>query len=94
MLVTTKTQFRYHCEFNITKHHSAEGTDLSSSATDLLSLELDAAMNMLDPMTAPLSLPTSREEAVKLNRNNLSAAVSNQSRDVFCQACSETHETH
>ena len=76
MLVTTKTQFRYHCEFNITKHHSSEGSDLSSSATDLLSLELDTAMNMLDPTTAPLTLPTSREEAVKLNRNNLSAAVS------------------
>ena len=71
-----KTQFRYHCEFNITKHHSSEGVDPSSSATDLLSLELDTAMDMLDPMAGPLALPNTREEAVKLNRSNLSAAVS------------------
>ena len=50
--------------------------DPSSSATDLLSLELDTAMDMLDPMTGPLALPNTREEAVRLNRSNLSAAVS------------------
>lgn len=75
-MVTKKTQFRYHCEFNITKHNSSEGVDPASSTTDLLSLDLDTAITMLDPMTAPLTLPCSREEAVKLNRSNLSTAVS------------------
>ena len=74
--MVTKTQFRYHCEFNITKHHSSEGADdLSTSATDLLSLDLDTAMDNLDPMSGPLTLPSSREEAVRLNRANLSTAV-------------------